>query len=321
MSGALKALKKFEYKPKSFVPLGASSSVFCREAEKDSPSGLPSLSGNSFSSLFKRLLPGKTYVVEERLEDSELLSYYLSSYKFDHYKTQEKKNKEEEQPTLVLLNNTEESLLHAEKVASAVFLTRGLINSPAEHCTPSHLQRVMESISSRHSGSSCKTYVGAQLLESNEVFGEVMDGGLCGQIHAVGRAAAESCAPRLIDFTFNQNNEDYPSVTLVGKGVCFDTGGLSMKSPAGMLNMKKDMGGAAQVCGLASAIVDLDLPVNLRVLVPAVENSVASNSIRPLDIITAVNGLTTEIGNTDAEGRLILADALGKPDQSSAQPF
>src|SRR6185437_2166745 len=125
-------------------------------------------------------------------------------------------------------------------------------------------------------------------------------------IHMVGRAAAK--APRLIDFVWG--NENAPKLTLVGKGVCFDTGGLDLKPSGGMRMMKKDMGGAATLLGLASAIMEAKLPVRLRVMVPAVENAVAGNSFRPLDIIKTRKGMTVEVGNTDAEGRLILCDAL-----------
>ena len=133
-------------------------------------------------------------------------------------------------------------------------------------------------------------------------------------IHAVGRAAAQ--APRLIDLTWG--DADAAKLTLVGKGVCFDSGGLDLKPASGMMLMKKDMGGAAHVLGLARAIMGAGLPLRLRVLIPAVENSVAGNAIRPLDIVKGRKGLTVEIGNTDAEGRLVLADALTEGD--SEQP-
>src|SRR5262249_35352255 len=125
-------------------------------------------------------------------------------------------------------------------------------------------------------------------------------------IHAVGRAAAKP--PCLIDFTWGDPTA--PKITLVGKGVCFDTGGLDLKPAGGMRLMKKDMGGAATLLGLASAIMDAGLPVRLRVLLPAVENAVAGNAFRPLDIIKTRKGMTVEVGNTDAEGRLTLCDAL-----------
>jgi leucyl aminopeptidase len=125
-------------------------------------------------------------------------------------------------------------------------------------------------------------------------------------IHAVGRASER--APRLIDLTWGKDSD--PKVTLVGKGVCFDTGGLDLKPASGMLNMKKDMGGAATVMAVASMVMAAKLPVRLRLLVPAVENSVSGNAFRPLDVVPTRKGISVEIGNTDAEGRLILCDAL-----------
>jgi leucyl aminopeptidase len=130
-------------------------------------------------------------------------------------------------------------------------------------------------------------------------------------IHAVGMASPR--APRLIDFTWG--DPAHPKVTLVGKGVCFDTGGLDLKPSSGMLIMKKDMGGAANVLALARMVMDAKLKVRLRVLIPAVENAVAGNAFRPLDIFTSRKGITVEIGNTDAEGRLVLADALALADE------
>jgi leucyl aminopeptidase len=134
-------------------------------------------------------------------------------------------------------------------------------------------------------------------------------------IHAVGRAAAQ--APRLIDLRWGP--QDAPKVTLVGKGVCFDTGGLDIKPASGMLLMKKDMGGAANVLGLASMIMGADLKVRLRVLIPAVENAISGNAFRPGDILPSRKGLTVEIGNTDAEGRLVLGDALALADEEKPE--
>ncbi len=134
-------------------------------------------------------------------------------------------------------------------------------------------------------------------------------------IHAVGRASAE--APRLIDMVWG--DKDAPKVTLVGKGVCFDTGGLDIKPSSGMLLMKKDMGGAANVLGLASMIMAARLKLRLRVLIPAVENAISANAFRPGDVLTSRKGITVEIGNTDAEGRLILADALALADDEKPE--
>jgi leucyl aminopeptidase len=150
----------------------------------------------------------------------------------------------------------------------------------------------------------CSVIVGEDLLKANFP-----------AIHAVGRASVN--APRLIDMQWG--NGSNPKVTLVGKGVCFDTGGLNLKETSGMKLMKKDMGGAAHVLGLASMIMAADLPIRLRVLVPAVENSVSGNAMRPQDVITMRDGQSVEIGNTDAEGRLVLADALSAACEESPQ--
>ncbi len=178
-------------------------------------------------------------------------------------------------------------------VAEGEFLTRDLINTPAADLGPAELAAAAQALADRH-GAACAVTVGDALLPAN-----------LPMIHAVGRASPR--APRLIDLAWGDRG---PSVVLVGKGVCFDTGGLDLKPSASMLLMKKDMGGAATVLGLAHMIMAARLPVRLRVLVPAVENAVAGNAVRPKDILRARNGLTVEINNTDAEGRLILADAL-----------
>ncbi|MEM6490673.1 MAG: leucyl aminopeptidase family protein, partial [Pseudomonadota bacterium] len=175
-----------------------------------------------------------------------------------------------------------------------VALARDLINTPANALGPEALAAAAEKLAATH-GAQFDAIVGDALISKNFPL-----------IHAVGRAAAE--APRLVDIRWGPN-DGYP-VTLVGKGVCFDTGGLDLKPASAMRLMKKDMGGAANTLGLASAIMALNLPVKLRVLIPCVENSVSASAFRPGDVLTARNGLTIEIGNTDAEGRLVLADAL-----------
>jgi leucyl aminopeptidase len=134
-------------------------------------------------------------------------------------------------------------------------------------------------------------------------------------IHAVGRASVH--APQLIDLKWG--DEKHPLITLVGKGVCFDSGGLDLKPASGMRNMKKDMGGSAHVLGLAQLIMANNLPIRLRVLISAVENAVSSNAMRPGDVITTRTGLTVEIDNTDAEGRLVLCDALAEADQENPE--
>ena len=185
---------------------------------------------------------------------------------------------------------------HVLRTVSAAGLVRDLVNTPAEDMGPAELAAAAESMA-KHLGMKATITAGDKLLEANYPL-----------IHAVGRASVR--APRLIDLVWG--SPTHPKVTIVGKGVCFDTGGLDLKNDQGMKLMKKDMGGGAHALGLAQMIVEAKLPVRLRVLVPAVENAVAGNAIRPLDIIRSRKGLTVEIGNTDAEGRLVLADALAE---------
>jgi len=185
------------------------------------------------------------------------------------------------------------------RTVEAVTLARDLINTPANDMGPAQLEQAARRLAGRHSAT-IGVVVGDELLDKNFPL-----------IHAVGRAAAG--APRLIDLSWG--DATHPKVTLVGKGVCFDTGGLDIKPDASMLNMKKDMGGAATALALADMVMARGLKVRLRVLVPAVENSIAGSSFRPRDIYSSRKGITVEIGNTDAEGRLILADALALADE------
>ena len=181
------------------------------------------------------------------------------------------------------------------RTAQAIRLVRDLINTPAGDMGPAELAAVARKLAKTH-GARLSVIVGDALLKHNYP-----------AVHAVGRASEK--APRLIDLRWGKKG---PKVTLVGKGVCFDSGGLDLKTAAGMKLMKKDMGGAAHVLGLASMVMAAGLPLRLRVLVPAVENSVSGNAFRPLDVLKTRKGLTVEVGNTDAEGRLILCDALAE---------
>ncbi|MCW5635001.1 MAG: leucyl aminopeptidase family protein [Rubrivivax sp.] len=183
-----------------------------------------------------------------------------------------------------------------ENVAAATWLARDLVNTPAEDLGPRELLQAARDLASTHRAR-VRAVAGAGLLRENYP-----------AIHAVGRAAARP--PCLIDLTWG--DRDAPRVTLVGKGVCFDTGGLNLKAGPQMALMKKDMGGAAVALGIARAVMGARLPVRLRVLVPAVENSVSGSALRPRDVIGTRAGKTVEITNTDAEGRLILADALSE---------
>jgi leucyl aminopeptidase len=183
-----------------------------------------------------------------------------------------------------------------ERLARAIFLARDLANTPAGDMGPEELAQAAVRVA-KTAGACHRVIVGDELLAENYP-----------TIHAVGRASARP--PRLVDITWGDPTA--PKVTLVGKGVCFDTGGLDLKTAQGMRLMKKDMSGAAIMLGLAQAIMDAKLPLRLRVLLPCVENSVSGNAMRPLDIVRTRKGLTVEIGNTDAEGRLILCDALAE---------
>lgn len=178
----------------------------------------------------------------------------------------------------------------------AAYLVRDLINTSAEDMMPEHLAAAIAEVGSEY-GASVTQIVGDELLSQNYP-----------TVHRVGRASAHP--PRLIDLRWGESN--HPKVTLVGKGVCFDSGGLDLKPAAGMRLMKKDMGGAAHALGLARMVMQAGLPVCLRLLVPAVENAVAGDAMRPGDVITSRQGTTIEVDNTDAEGRLILCDALAE---------
>ena len=184
------------------------------------------------------------------------------------------------------------------RAAEATFLVRDLINTPAADMGPAELAAAARRLARAHKAR-FSVIIGDALLAKNYP-----------AIHAVGRASAR--APRLIDLRWGNRG---PRISLVGKGVCFDSGGLDLKSAAGMLLMKKDMGGGAHVLGLAAMVMAAKLPVRLRVLVPAVENSVSGNAMRPMDVLRTRKGLTVEVGNTDAEGRLVLCDALAEADR------
>ena len=216
-----------------------------------------------------------------------VMGWGLAEYRFDRYKTSKKIK-----PKQLLWPDVD--LMSVDQSLSASHLVRDLINTPARDLGPEQLAAAAVDLCNRHKAK-CDILVGDQLLQNNYP-----------AIHVVGGGANR--APRLIDMKWGYGNN--PKLTLVGKGVCFDTGGLDLKSAAHMKLMKKDMGGAAHVLGLASMIMAAGLPVRLRVLIPAVENSVSANAYRPSDIIPSRKGLNIEVNNTDAEGRIVLADAL-----------
>ena len=227
------------------------------------------------------------------LLETECLGWLLAHHKFDRYNKKTGRNVELVAPDGI-------NAARVETIAAAEALLRDLINTPTSDMGPDSLEQAVHDLAKQH-GAESRSVVGEDLIAQNFPL-----------IHTVGRAAAT--APRLIDLRWGETG---PKLTLVGKGVCFDTGGLNLKPRSGMATMKKDMGGAANVLGLAHMIMSQKLPLRLRVLIPAVENSVSGNSFRPGDILQSRKGLTVENNNTDAEGRLVLADALALADEDS----
>lgn len=239
------------------------------------------------------LLPPGVYRFANAPHDTRLasLAFALGSYRFGRYR-------KAETPGVRLVPPDGVDIADIARMAEAASLARDLINTPSNDMGPEELATAAQALATRY-GASFNVIVGDELARNFPL------------IHAVGMASTR--APRLIDFTWG--DPAHSKVTLVGKGVCFDTGGLDLKPSSGMLIMKKDMGGAANVLALAQMVMDAKLKVRLRVLIPAVENAVAGNAFRPLDIFKSRKGLNVEIGNTDAEGRLVLADALALADE------
>jgi leucyl aminopeptidase len=246
-------------------------------------------------------LPGKLpkgrYAFENTFEpalaDAAALGWALATYQFNRYR----KKSTESFPTLVWPAGADRA--GVERARDATFLVRDLINTPAGDLGPAELAEQAVAIAHRHEAE-VAVIVGEELLDANYP-----------AIYSVGKGSPRE--PRLVDIRWG--DEDAPKLTLVGKGVVFDTGGLDIKTSGNMKLMKKDMGGAAMMLALAQMVMSAKLPVRLRLLLPIVENSVSGDSYRPLDVIDTRKGLTVEIGNTDAEGRLILCDALFEADE------
>ena len=243
-------------------------------------------------------LPAGRYHLDLDAEPREraALSWLLGAYRFDRYK-----KTEPVEATLVI--DSPAQVERVRNLADGVALVRDLVNTPAADMMPEHLSERMADLA-RTFGAEFSEIVGEDLLTRNYP-----------TIHAVGRASVH--APRLLDLRWG--DENHPKITLVGKGVCFDSGGLDLKPASNMRLMKKDMGGAAHVLGLAQMIMALNLPIRLRVLIPAVENAVAGNAFRPGDVLTTRKGVTVEVDNTDAEGRLVLCDALAEADTENPE--
>lgn len=240
-------------------------------------------------------LPAGLYHLDGINEDEmelALIGFGLGAYRFERYK-------QANAASAQLLVEQGTMLDRAVRAIAASWLARDLVNTPANDMGPDAIEAAAAKLAKAHKAT-IKVTRGDDLLKAN-----------LPMVHAVGRAS--TTPPRLIDFTWG--NRKAPKLTLVGKGVAYDTGGLNIKPGSSMRNMKKDMGGAAHVLALAQMIMQAKLNVRLRVLIPAVENSIAGNAFRPGDVLPTRKGLTVEIGNTDAEGRLVLADALTLADE------
>ena len=241
-------------------------------------------------------LPSGDYAIAHPPANPRLaaLGFLLGAYRFTRYRA-----RNGNKPRLVLPDGVDETYLR--RTAEAITLTRDLVNTPSNDMGPAELEQTVRALAARFEASVTVTS-GEDLLAANFPM-----------VHAVGRASPRT--PRLIDMVWG--DAAAPKVTLVGKGVCFDTGGLDIKPPSGMLIMKKDMGGAANAIGLAQMIMARGLPVRLRLVIPAVENAIDGSAFRPGDILASRKGLSVEIGNTDAEGRLVLGDALSLADEEA----
>jgi leucyl aminopeptidase len=250
--------------------------------------------------LFSEMLPEGVWQLGDVPESvggkNATLAWLLGTYKYARYRKDKRKS-----PALVLPPHVDGE--DVTRIAGGVFLARDLINTPSNDLGPEELAGAARAVATKF-GAKIAVTIDDDLLKQNYPL-----------IHAVGRASVR--APRLIDMRWGAPNA--PKVTLVGKGVCFDSGGLDLKTSAGMLTMKKDMGGAAVVLGVAQMVMSAQLNLRLRVLIPAVENSVSGNAYRPGDVLPSRKGLSIEIGNTDAEGRLVLADALTEADSEKPE--
>ena len=246
-------------------------------------------------------LPPGLYRLEAEPEDTRAaaLAFLLGAYVFDRYKAKPDRDR------VRLVAPEGMDIEAALRIASACALAREMIDTPAADMGPLQIETIAREIATA-SGATATVVTGDALLEENYP-----------AVHAVGRAAAPHRAPRVIEIGWNLDRADWPLVALVGKGGVFDSGGLDIKAAAGMRNMKKDMGGSAHALALGRLVMQTDLPVRLVVLVAAVENAISADAFRPGDILNSRKGLTIEIGNTDAEGRLILADILTRAGEHS----
>ncbi|MBS0296588.1 MAG: leucyl aminopeptidase family protein [Proteobacteria bacterium] len=240
-------------------------------------------------------LPAGDYVLKGDLDPRlSALAWAMGSYGFDRYKPREDKPR----PRLVAPEGCDLEAVTA--IAHACALARDMVNTPASDMGPLQIETVAREIASQY-GATISVVTGDDLLEQGYP-----------AVHAVGRAAASHRAPRIVEIGWNLDKTDLPLVALVGKGVVFDSGGLDIKPASGMRQMKKDMGGAAHALALGRMVMQARLPVRLVVLTPVVENAISGDAFRPGDVLSTRKGLTIEVGNTDAEGRVILSDALAR---------
>jgi len=245
-------------------------------------------------------LPEGVYRLADGTPGEAALGWLLAQHRFDAYR-----DKPELEGARVLLTADPASIEPVARLAQAVALVRDLVDTPSADMGPAELAGAAESVARAH---------GAAITV---IQGDALEQGYP-MVHAVGRAASKARAPRLIELEWG--DLAHPRVAIVGKGVCFDSGGLDIKPASGMLLMKKDMGGAAQALALAGLVMGARLPVRLHLLIPAVENAISADAFRPGDILRSRKGLHVEIGNTDAEGRLILGDALTRACEGETPP-
>lgn len=287
---------KFKANPKSFLILpetGTSKKVDGEQGDFRVVAGVVNhkqLDPWSLAKLGGKLPEGKYRLSGASAKDA-LFGWLISQHVFDRYK----KPTDQQGESILLVKDEIAQLDEAVRQAEATALVRDMVNTPAADMGPDKLEDIVDKLSAKHDAE-LKVTRGDTLEEHFPM------------IHGVGKAAMRQHAPRLLELKWGK--ADHPKIAIIGKGVTFDSGGLSMKSPVGMMLMKKDMGGAAHAIALARLVMEAKLPVRLHLLVPAVENSVDGHALRPGDILNSRKGLTVEITNTDAEGRLVLGDAL-----------
>ncbi len=284
---AVAVAARFRGKPGEFAILPGA-----KAEEWSAVAGIPDRTGPWDLATAAARLPEGHYRLAEGDPGAAALGWLLAHHRFDRYRREP-----EPIPQRILHVADTTPVSEMIRLAEAVALVRDMVNTPAADMGPADLAAATEVVASRH-GATVSVVQGDALAKEYPM------------IHAVGRAATRARAPRLIELTWG--DPAHPRVCIVGKGVCFDSGGLDIKPASGMLLMKKDMGGAAHALALAGLVMQAGLPIRLYLLIPAVENAISADAFRPGDVLTSRKGLSVEIGNTDAEGRLILADALSR---------